>query len=87
MTHETDHLPDVIDGAAVIGITFDVLFVVSDPLDDEDALFVIGDEALRHAHEMFSKHRAEGRKVVLVVSLLAQSKMDEQARAGRRGGR
>lgn len=76
MTFEAEHLPDVIDGVAVIGITYESMFVVSDPLKDEDMLFVIGAEALRHAQGLVSRHEAKGGKVMLVVSSRAQAAMD-----------
>lgn len=76
MTFKPDNLPDVIDGAAVIGVTYEMMFMVSDPIEDEDVQFVVGAEAMQHARDLVAMHRAAGRKVMLVVSLRAQAAMD-----------
>lgn len=76
ITGEASDLPDEIDGAAVIGVTFEMGFVVGDPIEDEETHFGTGADALLYAQEVVAGHQAEGRKVVLVVSPLAQVAMD-----------
>lgn len=71
-----DALPDEIDGAAVIGVTFDGFdFVVGDPIEDEESHFRKGADALEYAGAVVANHGAEGKRVVLVVSELAQAAM------------